>query len=75
MDFNSGWLEAGSTFSMFHIMLTDSISSHLKGTYAELDQTIELFINPKNLVFTEKELIDTFQYPTDDLHQIDMDNY
>lgn len=72
--FNSGWLEASSTFSIFHIMLTNSISSNLKDRYNELDHTLELFINPKKIIFTEIELIEKFNFPTEDLHQIDMDN-
>lgn len=72
--FNSGWIEASSTFSIFHIMLTNSISSNIKDKYNDLDRTLELFINPKELLFTEKELIEKFNFPTEDLHQIDMDN-
>jgi hypothetical protein len=75
IDFNSGWLEASSTFSIFHIMLTNSISSNLKDKFNDLDHTLELFINPKKLLFTEQELIEQFNFPTEDLNQIDMDNY
>lgn len=75
MGFNSGWLEASSTFSIFHILLTNSISANLKNKYENLDHVLELLINPKRQTFTEKELIDRFGYPTEDLHQIDMDNY
>ncbi|MFZ4798678.1 MAG: hypothetical protein ACOYMA_14360 [Bacteroidia bacterium] len=73
--FNSGWLEASSTFSIFHIILTNSISSNLNNKYNDLDYVLELFINPRKLNFTEKELIEKFNFPTEDLHQIDMDNY
>jgi hypothetical protein len=55
-------------------MLTNSISSNLKDKYNDLDRTLELFINPKELLFTEKELVEKFNFPTEDLHQIDMDN-
>lgn len=73
--FNSGWLEAGGAFAIFHIFLTDSISANLNGKFSDLDQALELFINPKKLVFTEKELIEKYNFPTDDLHELDMDNY
>jgi hypothetical protein len=75
IDFNSGWLEVSSTFSIFHIILTNSISSNLNNKYDNLDHVLELFINPKRLTFTEFELIEKFGFPTEDLHQIDMDNY
>lgn len=75
LEFNSGWLEASSPFSIFHIMLTNSISSNLENTFEELDQTLELFINPKKLQFTEQELIDKYNFPKEDLHQIDLDNW
>lgn len=73
--FNSGWLEASSTFSIFHILLTDSISANLNNKYENLDHVLELFINPRGQTFTKKELIEKFGYPTEDLHQIDMDYY
>ncbi|MES2655872.1 MAG: hypothetical protein V4620_09805 [Bacteroidota bacterium] len=73
--FNSGWSEASSTFSIFHIQLTNTISSNLVNKYDDLDHVIELFINPQKLLFTEKELIDKFNFPTEDLHQIDRSNY
>jgi hypothetical protein len=56
-------------------MLTNSISSNLENTFEELDQTLELFINPKKLQFTEQELIDKYNFPKEDLHQIDLDNW
>lgn len=75
IDFNSGWLEASSTFSIFHIILTNSISSNLDNKYDKLDHVLELFINPSRKTFYEKELIEKFGYPTEDLSQVDMDNY
>lgn len=75
LTFNSGWLEAGSITSRFSIYLTNSISSNLTGKYSELDRALELFINPRNLSFTEHELIAKFSFPTDNLSEIDMDNW
>lgn len=75
IEFNSGWLEASGTFTNFHIVLTSSISSNLNDKYNDLDQVIELFINPKKKYFTEKELIEKYNFPDEDLQQIDMDNY
>ncbi len=75
IDFNSGWIETSGTFVIFHISLTDSISANLKSKYDDLDQVIEFFINPQKMTFTVNELIEKYNFPTDDLHQIDMDNY
>ncbi|MGZ3834290.1 MAG: hypothetical protein ACXVB0_12255, partial [Mucilaginibacter sp.] len=73
LTFNSGWLEASSTTSLFSIFLTNSISNNLIGKYDELDKALELFINPKSLIFTEEELIAKFNFPTEDLSSIDAD--
>ncbi|GGH82741.1 hypothetical protein HNQ91_005883 [Filimonas zeae] len=73
--FNSGWMEASMPFALFHILLTDSISANLKDKYGDLDHVLELIINPAGLAFTEKELIEKFNYPKDDLHQLDLENY
>ncbi len=75
LTFNSGWLEASATSAFFHITLTNSISSNLENKYDDLDKILDLIINPKNLKFTEKELIEKYNYPTADLGQIDRDNY
>jgi hypothetical protein len=75
LTFNSGWLEASSMTSRFSIYLTNSISSNLTGKYSELDKALELFINPKQLSFTEDQLIAKFNFPTDNLKEIDMDNW
>ena len=75
IDFNSGWLEVSSAFSIFHIKLTNSIGSNLINKYDDLDRVIDLFINPEKLHFTEQELIEKFNFPPEDLSQIDMDNY
>ncbi|EHQ27646.1 hypothetical protein Mucpa_3548 [Mucilaginibacter paludis DSM 18603] len=73
LTFNSGWLEASSTTSVFSIFLTNSISNNLIGKYDELDKVLELFINPKSLIFTEEELIAKFNFPTEDLSSVDAD--
>jgi len=73
LTFNSGWLEASSITSWFSIYLTDSVTSNLQGKYTVLDWALELFINPQGLVFTEEELITKFNFPTENLRDIDMD--
>ena len=73
LTFNSGWLEASSIASQFSIHLTNSVSKNLVDKYDNLDKSLELFINPKGLTFTEDELIKRFHYPTANLNDIDID--
>lgn len=75
LSFNSSWMEASSPLSVFHILLTGAIGNNLVDKYNDLDKTLELIINPEKKVFTEQELIEHYNYPTEDLHEIDMDNY
>lgn len=72
--FNSGWLEASSYTSRFSIYLTDEITRNLEGKYSVLDRVLELFINPKGLIFSEEELVAKYKFPTENLLEIDMDN-
>ena len=72
--FNSGWLEASSYISRFSIYLTDGITRNLEGNYSELDRALELFINPKGLMFSEEELVAKYKFPTENFREIDMDN-
>lgn len=73
LTFNSGWSEASSDISLFSIYLTNSIAENLTGKYNELDWVIERFINPKGLIFTEEEMIDKYNFPKEDLNEVDMD--
>jgi len=73
LTFNSGWLEASSDISLFSIYLTNSIAENLTGKYNELDYVIERFINPQGLIFTEEEMIDKYNFPKEDLNEVDMD--
>lgn len=74
LTFNSGWLESSSHISRFSIYLIDEISSNLDDKYSKLDKALELFINPEGMTFSETELIEHYNYPKDDLSEIDM-NY
>lgn len=71
---NSGWLEAGSITSRFSIYLTESITVNLEGKYFELDRALELYINPRGLSFTKEELISKYNFPNENLDEVDF-NY
>jgi len=71
--FNDGWIEANSIVSVFSIDLSNSITNNIIGKYEKLDEIFELLINPHGLSFTEEELIEEYDYPDDDLDDIDGD--
>lgn len=73
LSFNSGWLESSSVTSRFSIYMTNSISSNLVDKFSDLDKVLELFINPKQLVFSEDELIMKYKFPKENLSDVDMD--
>ena len=75
INFNNDWLEVSRITSLFSIKLTNKISSNLLGQYDEIDKVLELIINPKNLSFSETELISNYNFPKDDLDEIDLDNW
>jgi hypothetical protein len=72
-DYNSGWLAGGQTVR-FMISMTNNITSCLNDKLSDLDHTLELFINPKGFTFTESLLFEKYNYPTDDLEEIEL-NY
>ena len=71
--FNSSIMEGGSLVTIFSINFTNSISSDIAGKQNEIDHVLELLMNPTGLAFTEEELTSKFNYPTDDLDEVDMD--
>lgn len=73
--FNSGCLEASTITSYFPIHLTNSITMDLSDKYYDLDKALELFINPNNLQFTEDELKEKYNFPLDNLDDVDIDNW
>ena len=73
LSFNSGWLESSSVISRFSIYMTNSISSNLVDKFSDLDKALELFINPKQLVFTQDELITRYKFPKENPIDVDMD--
>lgn len=61
----------GSIPASFTIHITDSISNNLTNKYKDLDKALELIINPNELIFTKEELIVRFNYPIDNLVDVD----
>jgi len=73
--FNSGWLAVSGRIDplSFTMVLTNSISDNLYDKYSDLDKALELFTNPKGLSFTEEELIAKYNYPTENLFDVNFE--
>jgi len=70
--FNKGLLAIGdsTTYSYFAI---SNLNISIKQVIAPLDKLLILLIDPVGYEYEEEELIKYFDYPTDDLKQIDVD--
>lgn len=73
LSFNSRFMVCGLTSIKFTYWVTDSISSNLLEKCTDLNKALELILNPKGLTFTENVLIKKYNYPVDDLKEIDLD--
>ena len=63
----------GLTSIKFTYWITDSISNNLLEKCTDLNKALELILNPKGLTFTEDVLIKKYNYPVDNLKEIDLD--
>lgn len=69
---NNGLMEVSYPF-MFSYIITDSISEMLKSKVETISSLLVEFIDPKNHVYTEEELITRFNYPAVDLMEMDLE--
>jgi hypothetical protein len=69
--FNSGYLAASSIHTVFSIELTNSISSAINCYY--LNRVLSLIVSPNTKTFTEQQLLYDFDYPPENLADIDLD--
>ncbi|HOZ14252.1 MAG TPA: hypothetical protein PK784_05650 [Tenuifilaceae bacterium] len=72
-NFNSDVVEASSISARFSYLLTGSISKSISEKPTKLDEILELLINPNGLSFTLEELISKYDFPTEDLIDIDIE--
>lgn len=72
-NFNSDVVEASSISARFSYLLTGSISKSISEKPTKLDEILELLINPNGLSFTLEELLSKYNYPTEDLIDIDIE--
>lgn len=76
LNYNAGWLEAGSTGSQYLIHKVNQIlSSFERKKLRELEEIICETIDPKNLTFTQKELVEKYDYPGVDIGFIESNEY
>ncbi len=71
--FNTDPLKEGSIASRFTDYITNSITDQVRGRYNDLDKALELLINPHQDTFTEEQLRSEFNYPRQDLHEVEAD--
>jgi hypothetical protein len=71
--FNTGQLKEGSIASRFTGYITSSITEQVRGKYNQLDEALELLINPHGDTFTEEQLRSEYNYPAQDLREVEAD--
>jgi hypothetical protein len=57
----------------YPILIIDDINSKLKADIEALDDILAYVINPKEINFSNQELIEKYNYPAGDLNEIDAD--
>lgn len=69
---NKGIMEISYPY-YFPYLVTESISKSIIPKSRKISATLSIFIDPIKRKFTEAELIQNFDFPTEDLFEIDMD--
>jgi hypothetical protein len=64
---------AASGHFLTPVLVIDKIEEQLKSSSAVLDQALCILLNPQGLSWTLSELIDQFDFPSEDLDAIDLD--
>jgi hypothetical protein len=62
-----------SEYNRYPILIIDDINSKLQADIEALDDILAYLINPKEIHFSNQELIEKYQYPIGDLDEIDSD--
>ena len=72
LNHNSGLMEISYPYC-FSYLVTDSISNSISPVGPEIDGLLAIFIDPQKRSYSEKELISSFDFPTENLSDIDDD--
>lgn len=70
---NSDVIEASSVEFLYPIYLTNKVSKNISKNISELNDALEMFINPLGHEYEHDELVANFAYPTADLDDIDLE--
>ena len=70
---NTDQLKEGSIASRFTDYITSSITEQVRGKYDPLDKALELLINPHGDTFTEEQLHSEYNYPSQDMREVEAD--
>jgi hypothetical protein len=71
LHFNDGESTSAPIGQRFTVYLTNEVASAIEGTYTRLDEVLGLMIDPDSLSFTEEELQVEYNYPKEDLREVD----
>ena len=71
--FNTDPLKEGGIASRFTDYITTSITEQVSGKYDQLDKALALLISPEQESFTEEQLRSEYNYPRQDLHEVEAD--
>ena len=73
--FNSGVLSASSSGFIAGIRITNNTNDKISGEFSHIDDLLNIMLPSNNKTFSKEELIKNFNYPKEDLEEIDMDWY
>jgi hypothetical protein len=71
LHFNDGESTSGPIGLRFTVYVTNEVSSAIEGKYKRLDEALGLLIDPNSLTFTEEELQVDYNYPKEDIQEVD----
>lgn len=71
LHFNDGESISAPIGQRFTVYLTNEVANAIEGTYTRLDEVLGSMIDPNNLSFTEEELQVEYNYPKEDLREVD----
>jgi hypothetical protein len=71
LHFNDGESTSCPIGLRFTVYVTNEVSSAFEGKYTRLDEALGLLIDPNSLTFTEEELQVDYNYPKEDIQEVD----
>ncbi|HEY3372798.1 MAG TPA: hypothetical protein VGK10_18255 [Prolixibacteraceae bacterium] len=72
LNYNKGVMEISYPF-YFHFIVTDGASDSIAAPTDAIARLLTMFIDPQGKSFTREELIERYDYPEDDLLDLDLD--